>query len=75
MVFGIILAVIGVLLLLQNLGFIRGDIWQIVLPCVFIAIGLSIAFKRKHTCCGNDKIEEKMKKFGEKMEETFGDKK
>lgn len=47
MTFGIILLIIGVVFLLKNLGLISGGVWNIIWPCLLIAIGLRFLFKRK----------------------------
>ncbi|MBL7156031.1 MAG: hypothetical protein ISS87_00305 [Candidatus Pacebacteria bacterium] len=62
MFFGIILLAIGAVLLLQNLGFISGNMWNILWPCLIIAMGLSVLLKKKkwHSCCS------KFFKHGEK---------
>ncbi len=46
--FGLLLMVIGVLLLLQNLGFLDGiSVWQYVLPVALIGIGASNASSKR----------------------------
>jgi len=47
MIFGLILLIIGVVFLLQNLGYISGAAWSIIWPAVLIVIGLGIILKRK----------------------------
>lgn len=46
MFFGILLLLIGVLLLLERLGYLRGPIWSYLLPSGVIALGLSMILKR-----------------------------
>ncbi len=43
---GIIFVVVGVLWLLQTMGFIVGDFWSFVWPVIVILIGLSMIDKR-----------------------------
>ena len=45
MVFGLILILLGALFLLQNLGILTQDVWEIFWPIVIIAIGLSLLIK------------------------------
>jgi hypothetical protein len=62
MIIGIVIIVIGLAFLLQSLGFITGDTWQIIWPCLLIVVGLGIICKEKggKCCCGEDhKKEEK----------------
>jgi membrane-associated PAP2 superfamily phosphatase len=51
MFFGIAVVVIGVVFLLQNLGFISSNVWSIIWPVLIILFGFSIIFK-KGNCCG-----------------------
>jgi hypothetical protein len=51
MFFGIAIVLIGVVFLLQNLGFISASIWQVIWPIMIILFGFSILFK-KSSCCG-----------------------
>ncbi len=64
MVFGTILLVIGVVFLLQNLGVVSGEIWDIVWPILIIALGLSFFFKKSHHggCCNWFKSSKEEKK-------------
>jgi len=50
MSFGIIILLIGVLFLLNNLGLIviTASVWNIIWPCILIAIGLSLSFGRRY---------------------------
>jgi hypothetical protein len=68
MIIGIVIIIFGVLLLLQNLGFITYNIWGLFWPLVLIAIGLKFTMKKGghhhwdcDWCCGH--------KGGEKKEE------
>ncbi|MEK7096636.1 MAG: DUF5668 domain-containing protein [Patescibacteria group bacterium] len=45
MLIGVLLLLIGALLLLQNLGYITGDIWSYFWPVLLILIGLSMMVK------------------------------
>ena len=47
MIFGVVVVVIGVLLLLQNLGLITGAMWSFVWPCLIIAVGVNIMMKHQ----------------------------
>jgi predicted membrane protein len=61
MIIGIVIIIFGVLLLLQNLGFITYNIWGLFWPLVLIVIGLKIATKKggRHNWCYFCKQEEK----------------
>ena len=48
MIFGLILLIIGVVFLLQNLGYISGAAWSIIWPAILIVLGLALVFKRKN---------------------------
>lgn len=53
MIFGIALTVIGLVFLLQNMGYISADSWGIIWPVILIAVGLSMLFKKSgHCMCG-----------------------
>jgi Ca2+/H+ antiporter len=41
---GIAIIIIGVILLLQNLGYVSGTVWGVVLPVFIVAVGLSMIF-------------------------------
>ena len=45
--FGIILIIIGIVFLLQNLGYISEGAWAIIWPAILIVIGLGVIFKRR----------------------------
>ena len=47
MIFGLILIIIGVVFLLQNLGYISEGAWSIIWPVILVVIGLGILSKRK----------------------------
>lgn len=48
MIFGLILIIIGLVFLLQNLGFVSEGAWSIIWPAVLILLGLALVFKRKN---------------------------
>jgi predicted tellurium resistance membrane protein TerC len=72
--FGIIILVIGVALLLQNLGLVAGSAWSIIWPALLIVFGLALIYRRKHCwCCGgHHKHKEEWHKIGDDMKERFG---
>jgi len=45
MFIGFSILLIGVILLLNNLGFIPGDAWDIIWPSIIIIFGLSLVLK------------------------------
>lgn len=53
----LILIIIGAVFLLQNLGIITSDIWEIIWPSLIIVLGLSMLSKKTHVhkmkCCGS----------------------
>ena len=57
--FGIVLIVVGVVFLLQNLGFVTGAVWNIIWPVFIILIGISMVIKNgdrfNNNCCKEDK--------------------
>lgn len=46
MFFGIMLLLLGILLVLERMGYLRGSIWSYLLPSSVIALGLSMILKR-----------------------------
>ena len=48
MIFGLILLIIGVVFLLQNLGYISGAAWSIIWLAILIVIGIAILLKRRN---------------------------
>ena len=46
MLIGIFLICLGLLFLMDNLGFIQGKIWDYVWPVFFIVLGASLILKR-----------------------------
>lgn len=57
--FGFGLVLVGILLLLNNLGIIQGDTWDYIWPAIIILLGLSILLRRKGSSI---KVEEAEKK-------------
>ena len=54
---GIIFIVLGLSFLLTKLGVISGNVFNIIIALVFIAVGLKCLFKKKghhHWCCGEE---------------------
>ncbi|MFA5012952.1 MAG: DUF5668 domain-containing protein [Candidatus Paceibacterota bacterium] len=49
MFIGIAIVIIGVVILMQNLGIITYNAWQIIWPALIILLGLSLIFKS--SCC------------------------
>jgi len=45
MFIGILVLVVGVVFLLQNLGYISGSVWDIIWPAIVIVVGLSMIFR------------------------------
>ena len=52
--FGLILVVLGILFILEEMGFIQGDFWGYFWPIILIIVGLNIMKKDKFgmNCCG-----------------------
>lgn len=46
MFLGLVVFVVGVVFLLQNLGYISGSVWGFVWPIIIIAVGLSMILNR-----------------------------
>jgi len=47
MFIGLTLIVIGAIFLLQNLGYLTSDAWDVIWPLLLIILGLSMIIKRK----------------------------
>jgi len=45
MFFGLLLIVVGIAFLLENLGLVSGNVWNIIWPLVIILFGISILLK------------------------------
>lgn len=54
--FGFALVLVGVLLLLNNLGIIQGNTWDYIWPAIIILVGLSILLRRKDPNCCSPKV-------------------
>lgn len=48
---GVLLLLMGGLMLLEQFGIIRGDIWDMFFPIAMIALGASFIFNRKKGGC------------------------
>jgi uncharacterized membrane protein len=63
---GLIIIVIGLVLLMQNMGFVGPEIWNVIWPSLIILFGISLLMKRRRSEDHWDKIkkhfEEKSKK-------------
>lgn len=44
--FGIVLIVVGVVFLLQNLGYVTGEVWNVVWPAFIILLGITMVLKK-----------------------------
>jgi len=44
---GLIILIIGIILLLRNLGYIDMELWNIIWPCIWIIVGLKFLLKGK----------------------------
>lgn len=63
--FGVVLIVVGVVFLLQNLGYVTGEVWNVVWPAFIVLLGISMILRKdKKTIVipKEDKEEEKEKK-------------
>jgi len=45
MFFGLLLVVIGIVFLLENLGIVTGDVWDVIWPLIIILFGISVITK------------------------------
>lgn len=52
--FGVAIIIVGVILLLQNLGFVSGGVWEVVWPALIILLGISILARRDRRISFND---------------------
>jgi len=53
MLFGFLLVLFGILMLLDRLGIIYGDVWDYFWPAAVIALGLSMVFKNRNKSGSN----------------------
>lgn len=60
--FGVAIIVVGVVLLLQNLGLVSGGAWDLIWPALIVLIGISILAKRDRRISFNDVTEGKTEK-------------
>lgn len=44
---GLMVLIVGIVFLLQNLGYIGGNVWNIIWPAIIIIVGLSMVMKPK----------------------------
>jgi len=49
MFLGFLVLIIGVLFLMQNLGYISGGVWEIFWPACLIIAGLFLVFRQKES--------------------------
>ncbi len=47
MFIGMLLILIGVVMFLDHLGYLPGDVWDYILPLALVALGASMVFKNK----------------------------
>jgi uncharacterized membrane protein HdeD (DUF308 family) len=52
MFLGLLVLVVGVVFLMQNLGYISGSVWEILWPSFLIIAGLLMIFRQKDSCLG-----------------------
>lgn len=55
MYLGLLVLLVGVLFLLQNLGYISGSVWDLVWPAIIIIAGLAMVFRSKPVRSKKDK--------------------
>ena len=59
MLFGVAIIIVGVILLLQNLGLVADGAWNIIWPALIIILGVSILIKKDRRQSFNEPREEK----------------
>jgi len=66
--FGVAVIIVGVIMLLQNLGLVSGGVWDVVWPALIIMLGASVLAKRdrRHSFDDVTEGESKSKKESEK---------
>ena len=47
MFLGLMVLIVGIVFLLQNLGYIGGNVWGIIWPAIIILVGLSMVMRPK----------------------------
>jgi len=50
MFLGLMVLVVGIVFLMQNLGYISGGVWEILWPSFLIITGLVMIFRQKDSC-------------------------
>ncbi len=55
--FGVALIVVGVVFLLQNLGYVTGEVWNVIWPAFIILIGISMLLHKDKKAAEAQKIE------------------
>jgi len=55
--FGVAVIIVGVIMLLQNLGLVSGGVWDVVWPALIIMLGASVLAKRDRRASFNDVTE------------------
>lgn len=68
--FGVAIIIVGVILLLQNLGFVSGGVWEVVWPALIILLGVSILAKRDRRASFNDVTSGRSESKPESKKET-----
>jgi uncharacterized integral membrane protein len=44
---GALVLVVGLVFLMQNLGYISGNVWQVIWPLIVIVVGFSMIIRNK----------------------------
>ena len=55
---GALILIVGIVFLMQNLGYISGNVWQVIWPLIVIVAGFSMIIRNRRS----GKIFEKKKK-------------
>lgn len=45
MFFGLLLVIVGAVFLLENLGIVSGDVWDLIWPLIIMLFGISLLIK------------------------------
>lgn len=56
--FGVAIILVGVILLLQNLGFVSSGAWNVIWPALIILLGISILARKDRRDSFNDRKKE-----------------
>lgn len=59
MFFGLVLIIIGAVFLLQNLGILTGDSWNVVWPAIIILLGIIVLTKPAQRKSRSDRSSDK----------------